>query len=278
MKKSSVMVGLIAASLVCSGTMHAAKDKRLISKASSVINKLVGDGGLRRLSWVGDRLVALPEKAAVLFANPTDGGYSLAHRTVAAGALALTCWGSTVSLTGCSKCQPSPSGDLDTGCIMNIIFVGAGVMVAVMIAKSAQQYPDISSPGYYQPEGQSPALPNWDGIEQHHLSRNNLIDHSLNIDNKIYRGVLVNYRNGSDILTGLAFSPDAPLAFSFQGGEQGRLAFMAKDHSFQSPEGLTIKHLDGETPDTTISFAQVENVLLKSEDVAQPELQLGNEE
>ena len=97
-----------------------------------------------------------------------------------------------------------------------------------------------------------------------------MVEHRLSINNETYGGVLVTYDDGGDTRVGLAVSPDpeAPLVFSLLGGEldmQGNFGFKAKDPSFQPPEDIIIKHLDGETPDAVISLTQVENVLFKGQ-------------
>ena len=276
---SVIMVWLVVASLVCGETTQAAKWG---SRGKTIVNKIADAGGMGRLRELRTRLASLPRGAAAFFARPADGGYSPARKAVAAGTLALTCLWSTAALTGCGTHRgrttltlSGPNGETETyvkldgteGETEEFLFkagVAIGVTAAViyLVVIGTKSYYGIPNQRY----------PNQTGIQQHHLSRNNLIDHSMSLDNESYRGVLITYRDGVDTRTGLAFSPNAPLVFSAQNSEQGMLGFLNKDPSFQPPENLTIKHLDGETPDAVISLTQIENVLFKSEDITSQEL------
>ena len=275
MKASSiVMIWVVVASLICGETLRAAP--KLGSNGKSIVTKVANTVGMRRLSELRGKLMAnffvkpansdySPARKAALLSTPQgkkDGGYSTAHKAVAIAALASTCWWGT--MTGCYYTKVATEEEAKdalwsaTGLVVVGIFV---IGVAVAVGQLTGHVP-------------TPHFPNSSGIGQHRLGRGNLFNHSMEVDNETYRGVLITYRDGVDTRTGLAFSPQASLAFTLQDSEQGALGFVAKDDSFQVPEEITVKHPDGETPDTVISLSQVENVLLTEEPILQ-ELPLG---
>lgn len=278
---STIMIWLVVASLVCGETTRAAN---LGNRGKTVVNKIADAGGLGRFRELRTKLASLPRGAAAFFAPPADGGYSPVRKTVAAGALALTCWWSTAALTGCVLTKSSgetkrierlPNGEtkvyvLEDGTESQTEAFLVGAVVVIGVTAAVIYLAVQGTKGYYGIPNQR--YPNQTGIQQHRLSRDNLIDHSMSIDNETYRGVLITYRDGVDTRTGLAFSPNAPLVFSAQNSEQGMLGFLNEDPDFQPPARLTIKHLDGETPDAVINLTQVENVLLQSEGIASQEL------
>ena len=264
MKASSiVMIWVVVASLVCGETLRAVP--KLGSKGKSIATSLANTVGMRRLNELRGKLMAN-------FTKPVDGGHSPVRKAVAIAAIASTCWWGTISLTGCGGGTATTIGDEEYYTYTyNVkkserdVALGVGGFILVLAGASALLYLIIAAtlPGHHTPN-----------IEQHHLGRGNLFNHSMEVDNETYRGVLITYRYGADTRTGLAYSPQAPLVFSTQGSGQGRLGFAVNDSNFQAPEEITVKHPDGKTPDTVISLSQVKNVLLTEEPILQ-ELPLG---
>ena len=253
MKVSSiVIIWVVVASLICGETLRAAP--KLGSKGKSIATRFVDAVGVRHIT--------------TFFAKPTDGGYSPARKAIAAGTLALACSWGTISVTGCGTGYNSTHSE---NTMRSVMYLYGGVIVGVAVGAliSGIEYTDNRSRHHKM------FVANLDSIEQHRLGRGNLLSHSMVVDNDTYRGVLITYRDGADTRTGLAFSPQAPLVFSTQ-DEQGMLGFMANGPSFQPPEEITVKHLDGKTPNKLINLAQVEDVVLTEELVSQEPL-LGEE-
>ena len=269
MKKEAVIIVFLAASLVFGGTSHAAGISHWTSKGKTIVNKVVNLGGL-------------PDRAASYFTTPAEGGLSPFQKTLAAGTFALvTCW-SVGMQTGCTPLPHHTHRGYANALKMRVyeIAIVAVVVVAVIVVVGVSVHANNDSTGFYVSEASFTdnqlqdqlATLNWHNIQQHSFIANNseMVEHSLDIDNEPYRGVLVTYEDGGDTRVGLAVSPDpeAPLVFSLLGGEpemQGNFGFKAKDPSFQPPEDIIIKHLDGKTPDTVIGLTQVKNVLFKGQ-------------
>ena len=247
MKASSiVMIWVVVASLVGGETTQAAKWGH---KVRSGISR-VADGGMRRIT--------------TFFTKPPDGS-SPFRKTVAMAAISSLCWWGTMSMTGCSIGYNSTHSE---NTMRSVMYLYGGVIVGVAVGAL------ISGIEYTDNRHHKMFVANLDSIEQHRLDRGNLLNHSMVVDNETYRGVLITYRDGVNTRTGLAFSPQASLAFTLQSNEQGALGFAVNDPAFQVPEKITVKPLDRKTPDAVISLAQVENVVLTEEPVAQ-ELLLG---
>ena len=275
MKMQGFMVGLLVAFVAFGDALYGAKGiKHLVGKGNPIVSKMAEVGGLQRMR---SGLVSLQSKATGLFVPPADGGYSPVQKAMAAGAFALSlCW--TVGTTGCSVVS-SPTEEsrvyrIDEGGEVHMVtkeggmHVDAGKLitgffVVVVVVAVIQTLIRKETTGSYFSEGSSATVP-WHRVEQHR-SDSNMINHSMSIGDQAYRGVLVNYREGEFVRTGLAFSPDAQLVFSYQGGETGELAFIANSRE-SLPEDIVVKHLDDGTPDAVIGFTQVENALLKQDD------------
>lgn len=273
MKMQGVMVGLLVAFVAFGDALYGAKGiKHLVGKGNPIVSKMAEVGGLQRMR---SGLVSLQSKATGLFVPPADGGYSPVQKAMAAGAFALSlCW--TVGTTGCGIVVSFPTESrvylideegevhmvtkeggmhVDVDKLITGLFVVGVAVIQTLIRKETT--------GSYFSEGSSATVP-WHRVEQHR-SDSNLINHSMSIGDQAYRGVLVNYREGEFVRTGLAFSPDTQLVFSYQGGETGELAFIANSRE-SLPEDIVVKHLDDGTPDAVIGFTQVENALLKQDD------------
>ena len=263
MKASSiVMIWVVIASFVCGETLQAAP--KWGSKGKSIANTLADTVGMRRI--------------ITFFAKPADGGHSPARKTIAMAALASTCLWATVSMTGCGGLlfpkKRHTSQDWESivrrnkeqeEIMLAATYLLGGVFVGVLIYEIAWPKKKVDNrPRHHK------MFSNSAGIEQHHLAHKNLLNHSIIVDNETYEGVLITYRDGINTRTGLAFSPQASLVFTLQGKEQGMLGFVANSPSFELPEEIIVKPLDGEkTPDEVISLAQVENVVLTEEPSSQ---------
>lgn len=268
MKREAMVIVFLAASLVFGETSHAAGISHWTSRGKTIVNKVVNMGGM-------------PHRVVSYFAAPTNGGYSPLQKSLAAGTFVLACWSAGLQ-TGCNPLphhsHPRYSQALQKRTLEVVVVVAVVVVViAVGVAVGASANNNDAT-GFYvseasfadnQLEDQLTTL-NWHNIQQRSFIANNseVVEHSMSINNETYRGVLVTYNDGVDTRVGLAFSPDAPLVFLPRSGEPdmvGMFGFMAEDPSFQVPEDIIIKHLDGKTPDAMISLTQVENVLFKSQ-------------
>lgn len=267
MKREAMVIVFLAASLVFGGTSHAAGISHWASRGKTIVNKVVNLG-------------SLPNRAAGYFTTPVEGGYSPLQKTLAAGTFALACWSAGLQ-TGCNPLPHHSQPGYRQAVAMRgyqialVVVVVVGVIVVGSVAAGSA---NNNSPGFIiseasftdnQLEDQLTTV-NWHNIQQRSFLANNseVVEHSMSINNEPYRGVLVTYNDGVDTRVGLAFSPDTPLVFSLISDEtemQGNFGFMSEDPSFQPPEDIIIKHLDGETPDAVISLTQVENVLFKSQ-------------